>query len=507
MMKTKVFFLGQFLISSTIRCESGQSLFSSHSPFLYPYTFRCFGTKSISNFNSREKMKNMNGLDDAIRLYQNMSRMRPLPSLIHFNNLLSRIVKLKEYSSAINLFKDLRNNLGISGDVYTMNIAINCYCVSNRADFGFSILGWFFKRGLVPDVFTFNTLLNGCFRENKISEGQKLFKKMVKEELCRLNIVTYGTVIDGLCKAGNNTSMAIELLGEMEKERRVCKPNTEIYNMVIEGLCKDEKIDSALKLFDEMSAKGITRDVVTYNALVCGLCNLSRWDEAKRLIEEMIGYTIYPNVVTFSSLVDALCKEGLVDEAEDVISIMKQQNMSPDIVIYNALMDGYCRNGQVERALLMLDALEQKGENLHISYYNIVMDGFCDGKKVDAARDIFRELASKGLEPDVVTYNIMIKGCCQNGLLEEAKDILLKMEQASVLPNEITYNCFIQGNLKGGKFEDASKFLEEMDDKGFSLDASTFELLLDALGTTEQNPTIFKMIQKWAPPSASNENE
>ncbi|KAL3653971.1 hypothetical protein CASFOL_003652 [Castilleja foliolosa] len=35
--------------------------------------------------------------------------------------------------------------------------------------------------------------------------------------------------------------------------------------------------------------------------------------------------------------------------------------------------------------------------------------------------------------------------------------------------------------------------------KVFSPDASTLELLLDLLGTTEQNPTIFKMIQKLVP--------
>ncbi|GFQ05679.1 pentatricopeptide repeat-containing protein at1g62670 mitochondrial [Phtheirospermum japonicum] len=111
---------------------------------------------------------------------------------------------------------------------------------------------------------------------------------MFKEGLCELDVVTYGIVIDGLCKAGN-VAVAIELLRVMEK-RRSCKPDTHIYSMVIDGLCKDRMIDSALKLFDEMSEKDIVPNVVTYSALICGLCNLSRWGEVKMLLEKMIDY-------------------------------------------------------------------------------------------------------------------------------------------------------------------------------------------------------------------------
>ncbi|KAL6501180.1 hypothetical protein OROHE_025043 [Orobanche hederae] len=213
-MKIKGFFPRQILSSSQIRCESDKSLFLPKIHFLSLSVFRCLGTKSVAN---DEKMNlglgNINGLDDALCLYEKMSRTRPLPSVVQFTKLLSRLVNLKEYAAGIYLFKDMCN-LGVSVDDYTMNIAINSYCLSDRVDYGFSVLGWFFKRGFIPDVFTFNTLLKGLFRGNRINEAQELFRKMVKEELCELSVVTYGTVIDGLCKAGN-TAMAIDLLTVM----------------------------------------------------------------------------------------------------------------------------------------------------------------------------------------------------------------------------------------------------------------------------------------------------
>ncbi|KAK6136000.1 hypothetical protein DH2020_030272 [Rehmannia glutinosa] len=188
---------------------------------------------------------NIKGLDDAIFLYENMARMRPLPCVKQFTQLLSRVVNLKEYSAAICLFKDICN-LGISVNEYTMNIAIDSCCLSNRVNDGFSILGLFFKRGCVPDGFTFSSLLKGLFRENRIIEAQELFQKIVRERLCELDVVTYGIVVYGLCKAGN-TAMAIELLRVMEKGS--CKPNIHIYSSVIDSLCKNRMIRLCLEDF------------------------------------------------------------------------------------------------------------------------------------------------------------------------------------------------------------------------------------------------------------------
>ncbi|KAI3458804.1 hypothetical protein Pfo_015467, partial [Paulownia fortunei] len=339
------------------------------------------------------------------------------------------------------------------------------------------------------------TLLKHLFRENKITEAQELFRKIIRE----------GPVM----------------------------------------------IDSALKLFDEMSEKGIRPNVVTYTALICGLCNLSRWREVKVLFKEMIDCKIYPNLLTFSSLIDAFY----------VLLIMMQKNVVPNVVSYNSLMDGYCLQGRLDEARNIFDSMASKNIAPTIHSYTILINGYCRKMKIDDTMHLFHEmprngvkcssalklfdelqaaglkpnfytycnlldglcknghaeralllldalddLPAKGLEPNVVSYNILIKGCCRNGLLEEAKDLLLKMEHASLLPDEVTYNCIIQGNLMGCKYDDAAKFLEEMGAKGFSPNSSTFALLLDLLGKEEANPTLLEMIQKLAPSILKNKN-
>ncbi|KAL0289936.1 UNVERIFIED_CONTAM: putative pentatricopeptide repeat-containing protein, mitochondrial [Sesamum angustifolium] len=155
--------------------------------------------------------------------------------------LLTVLLKMKQYSVALNLFDEM-HQLGTPVSEYTLTIVINCYCLLNRVDFGFAILGSFFTRGYEPNVTTFTTLIKGLFWDDKVIEAEKLFKKLLALRLCVPNEVMILTVINGLCKAGH-TLTAYDLLGLFEKT--TWKPNVKSYNTVIDSLCKDRMVDEA----------------------------------------------------------------------------------------------------------------------------------------------------------------------------------------------------------------------------------------------------------------------
>nr|XP_027076764.1 putative pentatricopeptide repeat-containing protein At1g12700, mitochondrial [Coffea arabica]XP_027076765.1 putative pentatricopeptide repeat-containing protein At1g12700, mitochondrial [Coffea arabica]XP_027076766.1 putative pentatricopeptide repeat-containing protein At1g12700, mitochondrial [Coffea arabica]XP_027076767.1 putative pentatricopeptide repeat-containing protein At1g12700, mitochondrial [Coffea arabica]XP_027076768.1 putative pentatricopeptide repeat-containing protein At1g127 len=342
------------------------SAFPNHKPHLAFYSaisskFKSSSEKALKfQPELRNDINNVNSLDDALSLFERMVRMRPLPSVIQFNQLLTCIVKMKNhYSSVISLFRDMSAK-GIPIDDYTLTLVINCYCVVGRVDLAFSTLSGFFKRGFVPNVVTFGTLLKGLFREHKVPEAQELFKKIIKEKLCKPNETMLGIVIDGLCKAGN-TQTAIEFLRAMEKRGSPCKPTAIIYNTVIDSLCKDKMVDEALALLQEMIEKDIPPNVVTYNCLIHGLCNLSRWKDVDKLFAEMKVHNIVPDVFTFNIVVDALCKEGHIEDAEEVVHIMVQQGQNPDLVTYSSLMDGYCLQRRIDDASRVFNTMVASG--------------------------------------------------------------------------------------------------------------------------------------------------
>ncbi|XP_028082902.1 putative pentatricopeptide repeat-containing protein At1g12700, mitochondrial isoform X1 [Camellia sinensis] len=252
-----------------------------------------------------------NHLQSALISFNRMLQMRPLPPISQFNKALGLITKMGHYAISLSLILNkLQQFQGIQVDLYTFNIAINCYCRLNQVHFGFSLLGSLFKRGFTPDGTTFNTLINGLILEDKTPEAVELFKKLITTRDIEPDVIMYGTIVNGLCRTGN-TVRAVSLLRMMEEGSG--KPDTVVYNTIIDSLCKDRMVDDAVKLFTEMNEKGIFPDVVTYTSLIHGLCNFGRWEEATEMLREMLDSGIALNVHTFNVLVDA-CNQGRDDE-------------------------------------------------------------------------------------------------------------------------------------------------------------------------------------------------
>lgn len=65
-------------------------------------------------------------VEDARKVFDEMLQMRPLPSVVRFNQILGQIAKSKHYSAAISLLTQMVR-LEVTPDVYSLNILINCF--------------------------------------------------------------------------------------------------------------------------------------------------------------------------------------------------------------------------------------------------------------------------------------------------------------------------------------------------------------------------------------------
>ncbi|CAN4102132.1 unnamed protein product [Withania somnifera] len=65
------------------------------------------------------------------------------------------------------------------------------------------------------------------------------------------------------------------------------------------------------------------------------------------------------------------------------------------------------------------------------------------------------------------------------------------MEDNGYLPDNVTYNLILQGFLRCSKINEMATFMKEMASKGISFDATTTELLINAI---RENPSVLEMI-------------
>ncbi|MBA0746751.1 hypothetical protein Gogos_009242, partial [Gossypium gossypioides] len=116
-------------------------------------------------------------VDHALILFNKMIDKYRKPSIVEFTKLLGAIVRMKHYAIVVSMCSQMEL-FGVSHDVYSMSILINCFCQLGRIDFGFSVLGKMLKLGVEPDVVIFSTLINGLCNQSKISEAVFMFDEM-----------------------------------------------------------------------------------------------------------------------------------------------------------------------------------------------------------------------------------------------------------------------------------------------------------------------------------------
>ncbi|KAJ0638925.1 putative tetratricopeptide-like helical domain superfamily [Helianthus annuus] len=111
-----------------------------------------FGTHTASlHSNVSSLVHKITNLNDALKVFDEMSHRQPLPSVVKFNQLLTAVTKIKHFSSSLDLFKQMCF-LGVPDSNYTLSITIKCCCQLHRTKDGFALLGCCFRRAISPNV-------------------------------------------------------------------------------------------------------------------------------------------------------------------------------------------------------------------------------------------------------------------------------------------------------------------------------------------------------------------
>ncbi|KAF9596457.1 hypothetical protein IFM89_012162 [Coptis chinensis] len=145
-------------------------------------------------------------------------------------------------------------------------------------------------------------------------------------------------------------------------------PNVITYSTLVHGLCKEGNLQGVVEVLDRMKLQDLKPDAGLYGKLVTGLCELSKFQDAANFLDEMVLGGISPNHVylstrtrgisvsakSFSSLVACFCKKGDVHKAFRIVSEMVLDGCVPDEDTWNAAVGGFwCRKKARDAADLL----------------------------------------------------------------------------------------------------------------------------------------------------------
>ncbi|KAL4197575.1 hypothetical protein AMTRI_Chr04g251820 [Amborella trichopoda] len=254
---------------------------------------------------------------------------------------------------------------------------------------------------LVPDAFTFSSVLAACTGLASLELGSMVHARALRTmsnppdtALCNALVTMYARCgrIDRAC-----------IVFELIPLRNVVSWNALIAGLACHGLGL-----KAISTFEAMrnDLKAPSPDSVTFVALLTGCSHTGLVEEGKVYFEMMVeDYGIEPSIEHFSCLIDMLGRAGLVSEGEEYAKRFGGE----DLVIWGSLLSACRLHGDLETGKRVGSSILEMGPDIG-SPYVLVSNMFARERMWEEVRETRKRMRESGVKKEVGWSWVQVRG-------------------------------------------------------------------------------------------------
>lgn len=199
----------------------------------------------------------------------------------------------------------------------------------------------------VRNVVSWTAIIDGYTRQNRHEEAAGLFWKMVAHFGLEPTEITLLTIFPSISNLG--ALKICESVHAYAEKKGFKVSDVRIANSLVDCYSKCGCVDSASRVFDEMSAE--RKNLVSWTSMISGFTMHGMGKEAVESFEMMKKDGHEPNRVTFLSILSGCSHGGLVEDGLEFFGKMVvEYRIEPDIMHYGSLIDTLGRAGKLEEA-------------------------------------------------------------------------------------------------------------------------------------------------------------
>ncbi|KAM5569019.1 pentatricopeptide repeat-containing protein [Rosa sericea] len=358
----------------------------------------------------------------------------------HFH-LIQHLLRNCNHSTTANSIHSVVIKSGSLYDTFTANHLINCYVRFRRIDSAAMV----FDEMSDPNVVSWTSLISGYVSTDRPRVGLWLFGRMPE---CRVlpNEFTFATVINACSvladvETGRKIHARVEILG-VQKNLVVCSALVDMY-----GKCND--VGGARWVFDLMGG----RNVVTWTSIIAAYAQNGRGEDALQLFREFNrGMMERPNHFMLASVVNACASLGRLVSGKVAHGAVIRRGHDLNDVIASAMVDMYAKCGSVEYS----DKVFRRIPNPTVIPYTSMIVAAAKYGLGKMSLQLFKEMIDRGIKPNDVTFVGVLHACSHAGLVDEGLQHYESMyEKHGISPNAKHHTCIVDMLGRTGSLNEA----------------------------------------------------
>jgi len=225
-------------------------------------------------------------LERVWKVYEEMSKFGMEMSLITFNTIIDACARSGSMESLPKVMQDMRKH-HVDPNIVTYSTIIKGHCQAGNVQCGFAVLKDMQRdTKLKPDEIMYNSLLDGCARNNLLDEGHDLLQEMLHSGIPPSNF-TLSIMVKMLNRA-RKVEEAFDLVNEITQQYKF-KPNLHVYTNLMQACISSRQLSRALTVLEKMVKERVQPDCRTYGTLIRASIYQESYKQADALLRTALG--------------------------------------------------------------------------------------------------------------------------------------------------------------------------------------------------------------------------
>ncbi|KAK1435422.1 hypothetical protein QVD17_01185 [Tagetes erecta] len=315
-----------------------------------------------------------------------------------------------------------------------------------------------------PNVTDYSQLVQAHANHNKISEAERIIKKMDEKGIIP-DILTKTTMVHMYSKAGN-LKLAIEAFNNLKSQG--FRPDAKVYKSMIMAYANAGDPVTGESFMREMDLKNIKRSQDLFLALIRSFALKSDPIGADRVSTYMGLAGYQPSLESNTYLIEAYSRRGNADDARKHFDEIIKLGYKPDDKCIALVTAAYAEKNLLDKGLELLLQLEKDGIEHGLATYSVLIDWLGKLQLIDEAEDLLEKFTEKGVSPSL---DVHISLCDMYARAGEQKKTLQALGVLEANKDKLGHPEFervIDALLYGGFKQDAERMYNTMTAMGFT---------------------------------------